>query len=87
MIEVIIDNEEHQVLQTILLKEEQAKKEAYLQRKNKVYKSMVLNKGKLDSIFERATELLQKEGFDINYNPTYVGRILERLIDKFTAID
>lgn len=87
MIELTINTEEYQILRNLLLKDEQETKEVYLQEKDGVYKLMVQDKKKLDSIFERITELLQKEGFDINYNPTYVGRIIEGFIDKINVVD
>lgn len=87
MIEIIVNNDEYQILQNLLLNEEQEKKEVYLQDNDGVYNLLIRDRKRLDSIFERITELLQKEGFDINYNPTYAGRILEGLIDKINMID
>lgn len=87
MIEVIVNTEEYQILRNLLFKEEQAKKQAYIQDTEGVYKLIVQDREKLNSIFERITELLQKEGFDRNYSPTYTGRILEGLIDKINVID
>jgi hypothetical protein len=87
MIEVRINYEEYQILSNLLLEGEQESKEAYLQDEDGIYKLIVLDGEKLDAIFERITELLQKSGFDVNYNPTYVGIILEGLIDKINRID
>jgi hypothetical protein len=35
-----------------------------------------------DALRERAADLLQAEGFDEEYEPTPLGRLLETLIDK-----
>jgi hypothetical protein len=87
MIQLVINSEEHQILQRILLQEEQRKKEVYLQDQNGDYKLIATNWEVLSSVFDRLTELLQKEGFDIDYNPTYLGRTLEGLIDKISEMD
>jgi len=38
-------------------------------------------------IFERITDLLQTEGFNLDYSPNNLGKTLEKLIDKFQALD
>ena len=44
---------------------------------------LTLSEETLDLIRDKAGELLQKKGFDKNYNLTQEGEILEEIIDLF----
>jgi hypothetical protein len=41
-----------------------------------------LNVDEADDLREQVQDLLQTEGFDENYEPTPLGRVLESLVDK-----
>ena len=81
---LVLNKSESEVLLDILNTENISK--SMVMETNNRYR-LELDDTEAENIFEKIQEKLTTEGFNLSYNTTEKGTILEDLIDKFNEID